>query len=313
MNNFKKTLISSLALILSLFGVANPVMADNNQSTLTVSPPHQQIILIPGETYEGSIRVSTPNEATTDLVYSVSINPFNQVAGSENSDEDNYSSVDTEMETNYNQIINWIILGKKGGSVPPNSSDTIPFTIIVPEDAPAGGQYAAIMVQDDTDRGNPDGNIMIESKTRIAAIIYAEVVGETRNEGSILENKIPSFLLSNTLDAFSSIKNDGNVHTNASYILQVYPLFSNDPICDNEEKPTTSLIMPETSKSHSETCNLPSIGFFRAKQTVKIFGEISIVEKTVIVCPLWLIFIVLFFIAFIIIWLVSRIKARKNK
>lgn len=35
-------------------------------------------------------------------------------------------------------------------------------------------------------------------------IVYAEVAGETRNEGVVLENDIPSFLISNTLEATSA-------------------------------------------------------------------------------------------------------------
>ena len=70
--------------------------------------------------------------------------------------------------------------------------------------------------------------------------------------------------------------------------------------------------MPETERYHTETCNLPPIGLFRAKQTVKIFGEESIVEKTVIVCPLWLIFVILFVVIALIIWIIIRMKSRKK-
>ena len=69
--------------------------------------------------------------------------------------------------------------------------------------------------------------------------------------------------------------------------------------------------MPKTTKYHEEGCRLPLVGIFRAKQTVKIFGEISIVEKTVIVCPIWLLFVIIFAIAAIIIYIVA--KARKRK
>ena len=95
-------------------------------------------------------------------------------------------------------------------------------------------------------------------------------------------------------------------------MLQVWPLFSDEEICTNEEQPETSLILPETERYHAQSCALPSVGIFKAKQTVKIFGEESIVEKMVIVCPIWLLFIIFFVIAAIIIWIVVRVQKRNR-
>lgn len=296
--------------LLSLLNKAN-VMANNYSSSLTVSPPNQEIILLPGETYEGSITVSNSNEAENNLDYSVSIESFSQKQADGSADD--YGTVDTETISSYNQMIEWISLGKKNGTIKPNESDTIPFTIVVPENAPAGGQYASIAIQDDTKRGDENGNVTIESKTRILSIIYAEIAGKTKELGSVTENSIPSILLSNSLEATSVVKNDGNIHTNASYILQVWPLFSNEEICTNEEEPNKSLIIPETEKLHVEQCNLPSVGIFRVKQTVKIFDEESIIEKTIIYCPLWLMFIIIFAIIALIIWLIMKARSHKSK
>ncbi|MBR0372847.1 hypothetical protein IJH72_02835 [Candidatus Saccharibacteria bacterium] len=286
------------------------VMAEDVDSSLTVSPPNQEIILMPGETYEGTIVVSNSNEAKNDLDYSVSIGSFSQKQNNDSIDD--YGTVDTEAITSYNQMMEWITLGKESGTVAPNQSDSIPFVITVPSDAPAGGQYATILVQDDSSQGDPEGNVKIESKTRIASIIYAEVTGETKEVGSISENNVPSFLFTNKLSATSVVRNDGNVHTNAKYILQVWPLFGDEEICTNEEKPSESLVMPETEKFHAEECDLPSIGIFRAKQTVKIFGEESVLEKTVVVCPLWLLFLIIFAIILIVMWLIMKSRTRKK-
>ena len=92
----------------------------------------------------------------------------------------------------------------------------------------------------------------------------------------------------------------------------MWPLFSDEEICTNEEDPYTTLILPESEMYHVENCDLPMVGIFRAKQTVKIFGETSIVEKTVIVCPLWLLFIIIFAVTMLIIWLVMRSRARRE-
>lgn len=280
--------------------------------TMTVSPPSQKIVLTPGEEFEGTILVSNSTDATRDLIYSVTVGSFS--LREDESGKADYDNVDVETITSYNQIMNWIILGKTEGTVGANEVDTVPFIIKVPKDAPAGGQYATIVIQDDTKKDEEDdGNVTVQSVFRFAANIFAEVTGKTRDEGSIPENDIPAFSLDNTLNASSTVHNSGNVHTDAQYILQVWPLFSDEEICTNEEEPSTSFIMPGTEKYHVESCTLPAIGIFKAKQIVKIFNETSIFERMVIVCPLWLLFLIVFGITALIIYYIARVKARKNE
>lgn len=296
-----------------LFGAMNVSAVDwDGGVVMTISPPRQDIVLVPGEVYEGTLLVSNSANASKDLKYSATIGSFG-LDKDENGNTD-YNSTDVDTITEYNQIMEWMKLDKDHGSVAPNSTDTITFTITVPEDAPAGGQYATIIVQDDTEKDSgAEGNIVIENVVRFAASIIANVAGETRNEGAILENNIPAFMFNNKLAATSTVQNTGNVHTKASYVLQVWPLIGDEEICTNEEKPTEHTVMPGTERINAEECNLPMIGIFRVKQTVKIFGETSVAERMVVVCPLWLLFIIIFAIVALVIWLVTKSRSRKTR
>ena len=267
---------------------------------------------MPGETFEGTIQVSNSANAEKNLEYSATIGSFG--LGKDENGNIDYNDTDVDTVTSYNQIMDWITLGKNHGSVAPNTTDTVPFTITVPEDAPAGGQYATIIFQNDT-KGDDEakGNVMIENIVRFASSIIAEVAGETRSEGEIIENTIPAFLLDNKLATAATVKNNGNVHTDASFTLQVWPLFGDEEICTNEEEPTTKMVMPGKERMHSEECGLPSFGIFRVKQTVKIFGETSVAERVVVVCPLWLLFIIVFAIVALVIWIVMKGRARKTR
>ena len=296
------------------FNLLMPVYAENEHigtSAIAVSPMYQRVILTPGEKYEGVIKVSNPATSTIDLEYKVSIGSFSQHASEDSIDD--YGEVDIETVNNYNQIVNWVKLSNDTGVVEPNGTNVVNFVINVPKDAPAGGQYASLLVmRTNNQESTGSGNVSVQDQAQIASVIYAEVAGQTIRKGAILENNIPSFLLSSPLKVSSMVRNDGNVHTDAEYILQVWPLFSDEEICTNEENAFTTLVMPETELYHQETCNLPMFGIFRAKQTVRIFGEESIVEKTIIICPLWLILIALFAIVGIIVWIVIRIKMRRK-
>ncbi len=297
------------AIIAGFFGLASSgnIFAT---STMNVSPMADSIILAPGERYDGYFNISNPNDAEANLEFITSVGSFSQ--GKDEKTGDDYGSVDVEATSSYNQIKDWIEVITESGSVSPNETQQIHYIINVPNDAPAGGQYATILVRDNSDKNQGGEGIAIVENRQIAYIIYAEIAGETREEGQILQNSIPSFSLNNELSATSMVKNDGNIHTDAEYTLQVWPLFSNEELCTNEENPDKSLVMPETNRYHSQTCSLPLVGIFRAKQVVKIFGEISVVEKNLIVCPIWLLAIIIFAIISIIIYLVAKSKNRKK-
>ena len=296
--------------VCSCFGTLSGfAFADSN--SMTVSPPYQKMILNPGEVYKNSLSVFNASNSTRDLRYSVKVGSFSYTKNEDSKDD--YGSLNHINVSSYNQIMDWIKLDNEGGTVAPGQTVSVGYSINVPEDAPGGGQYATIIVVDETASGLPgQGNISIDQKFQFASIIYAEVSGETRKEGVISDNSMPSFLLNGPLTAESMVKNNGNVHTDAEYTFQVWPLFSDEELCTNEEKPETSLVLPDTEKYHAQSCDLPSFGIFKAKQTVSLFGETSIVERTVIVCPLWLLFVILFAIVALVIWIFMRVRKRKG-
>ncbi|MBR2578772.1 MAG: hypothetical protein IKE41_01365, partial [Clostridia bacterium] len=259
-----------------------------------------------------SLKISNSNDNKNDLKYSASIGSFSQVKDGKSKDD--YGSVDHISRSNYNQIMDWIELDKETGTVAPNSTDVLSYKINVPKDAPAGGQYATIIIRDETVNSDEDsGNVAIQNVMQFGSIIYAEVTGETREAGAILENNVPMISFGSPSMVSSIVKNDGNVHTDAEYTLQIYPLFSDKEVYSNEEEPMTSLILPESERYNALTWDeAPMVGIFKVRQTVKIFGDTSVVEKIVIICPLWLLFIIVIAIALIIFWLVSKSKKRQK-
>ena len=199
MKRISKLFVAFGVLLASFVGISNTFAdMDGMDTVMTISPPKQRIVLTPGEDFEGSISVSSSSTAKNGLKYSVTVGAFSLVT-----DEDgnvDYNDVDVDTVTSYNQIMEWIELKKDKGEVEIGGMDTIPFTIHVPENAPAGGQYATIIVQNDTGIDNAGGQgVSIESQVRFASNIFAEVTGETEEKGTIIENNIPSFLLSNQL------------------------------------------------------------------------------------------------------------------
>ena len=286
------------------------VYAEGAESSLTFGPTSQRISLKPGETYRSSVIVSNPAMSENDLKFQLYVAPYSVA-------NDDYDPVFDKVGA-YTQIVDWITLDKTEGTLKPNDNMEIGFTVKVPEDVPAGGQYAAIVAQDVTsfDSANNNG-VQISGISAVASVVVADVAGQTREYGEVFENNMPTFVMSAPFVASAGVKNTGNVHTDAKSVLQVWPLFSDEEIYTNEESEDNGkLILPDTTRYFFNTWeDVPAIGIFRAKQTVTIFGETSVNEKIIVICPLWLLFIVIFLIALLLIWFVTIIvrKVRKSK
>lgn len=313
----KKLLGYTFATILSValgfaFVSGSSVYAEESNITsnapyIGISPYKTTMELEPGNTYTGKFRVSNVGEVP--FSYSVSVAPY-QVT------DENYTA-DFLTMNDYTRIVNWVTFdeGDLTGRLEPHSaSDYITYTVTVPSDIPAGSQFAIIKATVINDPSESQG-FTIQNKTSAGMILYSTVKGgNARRSAKIIENKVPSFLSAGPLNATSLIENNGNVYAEAEYTLRVTSLFSDDPIYTNEndEEGTTSVLLPETKRFRTQTWqNVPMLGIFKVKQTIKIFDEYSEVEKIVFVCPFWLIVAVIIAIICLVIWLRARNKARK--
>lgn len=300
----KKSWLLAVAMAFAAATVAVPaVMAEEEQMYgFSMSPMDQQIVLMPGDSYESSLRVTNPGTHTTDLDYEVNVEPFYR--------NDDATAI-FENIGGRGEMANWItITSHQTGHLSPNETDEVTFRIDVPEDAPAGGQYASVIVSSSS---SANDDAMIKETRRIGHLIYAEISGETVREGEIMNLNVPAFLLSGNITGSVSIKNTGNTHGVGTYKLQVFPLFSDEEVYTNEESPEQHLILPDQTL-YTETAweNTPAVGIFNVVYTAEFAGKTVQVSKMVIKCPVILLFIIIFAIIAIIIYFVMRAKNRKN-
>ncbi|MBQ5812250.1 hypothetical protein IIW29_01580 [Candidatus Saccharibacteria bacterium] len=279
----------------------------DEQHIFTLTPMNQDIDLEAGQTYSGSITVVNPSDATTDFSYKVSVSPFNMVG-------EEYT-VDLATEYNRSMITKWITIENSSGTLKPNESGEIKFTIKVPEDAPAGGQYAAIIVTSDNASSGDEG-LSVQSVLEMASIIYGRVAGETTHGGEILENKIPSFAVTTPVVLEAKIRNDGNVHDYANYTITVTDFFTGNVILPTEENDGhySEVIMPEsTYHSQREINNLPAVGVVKVTQTIRFNGVPSTAESTIIICPIWFMALILLTISAIVATIVAIVKKNRKR
>lgn len=301
----KKTLILFSLLTITFANVALASTTHAEEGTrqgFSMTPMKQQAIITPGETFNGSFTIFNPASNQKDFPYSVSIKSFYV--------DNDYNTVFDQKET-FNQITDWITIDSPlTGTLASNEKTEIYYTIDVPATAPAGGQYAAIVVTSNNDVTS-NGSAIIE-KTAIAHTIFAEITGSTTHSGEIIGATVPSFLLSGNISGESTVKNTGNTHGIATYKMQVFPLFSGEEVYTNVESPETHIVLPNRSFYNKiEWANTPAFGIFNVKYSVEFEGIVTEVSKMVIICPVWLIIVLLIVIAGIVIGAVTFVRKKR--
>ena len=295
-HKIKTAITSFIATILAAIAIHVPAYAES----ITMSPMNQRVVITPGDSYSSSFTISNPGTATTPINYDLAIQSFYV--------DENYNSVFGEPGK-FSEITEWITIDSpESGSLAPNEAHEINFTIHVPEDAPSGGQYAAIIAS----IKSPEtvSGTSIQELPSVAHIIFAEITGETIKQGEITGAEVPSFLLSGNITASSTIKNTGNVHGTATYTLKVTPAFGGDDIYNNEENPEIRTIVPDRTFYNEITVDkTPTMGLFNVVYTVSFEGVTTEVSKLVIICPIWLLFILALVIIGIIISIIFFLRA----
>ena len=311
-----KTILATLTVVASAFVsffFAEETYADTAIKGFLVSPMRQQIILTPGETTKLTVTVSNPNDSKSAIDYEAFITNYTPAASTSES-----SFSDTEYNI-YSDIVDWVTIENSEGTVSPNEQETVVVTISVPEDAHAGGQYFVVNVKEKEDESElEEDGFMIKESYVINSEVYVTVTGDTKNTGTISNLSLPTILFKGNLSGSATVTNTGNVHSDATYTLQVFPLFSDEEVYTNEESPASAIILPSQTYTRSVTWkSTPKFGLYRVRFTVAFADQESVTEKLVLVCPMWFLLIILFVIVLLILWLVSSKKekstAKKSK
>lgn len=267
--------------------------------------------LEPGKSYTGSVTVVNPAVATEELHYKVEVVPY--------SVQENGYDADFATELGRTQLAKWITVEESKGTLAPNKTAEVNFTVNVPENVPAGGQYAAIVVRKDSDVTQDEAQgMMVKSVYEMASLIYAEVAGETVHAGEVLENEIPMFVTGAPITLRALITNEGNTHEQLAIITKATDVFTGRVILEGD-KARTELIMPESKRYLEEEVrdDLPVLGMVHVEQKLYYNGQSYDAVRDVIICPVWFIGLVVFVIVMLVSLVVhlirKRVKKRKKK
>lgn len=282
--------------VLILFGlITGQVHADAEKKVvLQISPVKQSLELKAGNTYHGYFFVQ--NVGDLKFSYEISATPYSVI-------NENYDP-DYVKESSQTQIVGWITLEKNSGELLPGGTHKIDYVIDVPEDAPAGGQYAALMTK--TADGNQEG-ATVQIINRVGMLLYANVEGETVERGRVIDLKIDKLLLNPPLAFSALVENTGNVDFSALMKMEIVNALTGEVVYDNWDGPDERVVLPGTSRlSVLEWPETPRLGIFKVRTEVSALDDVQSLEQTVLVCPLWLLLMGCFWIVLGVMLLVLR-------
>jgi len=325
------------ALVLGLFTTTPVAALEAGDLVMSISPSEQVIDLEPGQKYHGSVTVTNVGRLAFD---------FTLKAAPYHVNDDNYDP-DFSTDSSYTNLKNWLRFPKSVYRLDPGQSVDAEFIVDVPADAPNGGQYAAIMIQnsavnpadqeDPADQNDPTGqdeaagqnaasNSPLNLQVRAAAVLYGHVQGgELREAAELTNHSLPGFILGDTFSAAATIENSGNVDFYACQTLSVRNFFTNNEILQpgeaGDESPFTEtlIVLPGTSRTSVLNWHLPDtgtfpIGLYRVTQTVVFLDQTHTFDTLLFVCPVWLALILLFLIILLVVWLILGLaKHHKTK
>ena len=312
------------AVLLSLGIIATPlassVYAEGEETTessdtleiapqINVSPSTASVALKPGAVVDYSLVVTNDNAESLDItVYAA---PYSI----QNEDYD----VDFEKETSRTQLSRWISFIKADGSttdkyqatIAGNSKSYINYRVTIPEDLPAGGQYATIFIQTNEASVEPLESSGIQAIPRVGVVIYGRNTGGENNESAeITDVSIPLFLLNGPVYASALVKNTGNTDIEVKYDFTITSIVGTELYHSEGTDP----IIPDASRrERQEWANTQPMGIFNVKYRIEVLGEVQETTKLVIILPAYMIVIAFFVLTLLTIWIIILIRKRRER
>jgi hypothetical protein len=276
---------------------------------VTVSPAEQRTALTPGKTTTGSLMLvnASDTETTTIHVYAT---PFY-------SSGDDYSTTDFAASNLYTQMVGWVEFSKTTYVLKPRQQVNLDFKVTTPNDAPPGGQYAAIMCEL-VPKDQALGGSGAKTVRRVASLLYGQVAGDVNEAGSVVAQSIPWFVPEGALNTDYAVQNTGNVDFNVMGHLSATPVlfgtaYDSGGASSADFTAGSYDVLPQTTRTCSQTWQQPAWGLYTVSQSVVLMGQPSAVSHLCLICPVWLLVLICVIVLLVILLIIFLIVRHRHK
>jgi len=287
---------------------------------ITIVPSFFDVNLNPGETWKSFVRVVNPNQFNV----SASVSVVGMDPGKEGADI--FTPIDKKnTELLSSTLSEWVDVVEVASPILRGRSTDIPFSIKVPQDAPPGGHYAALLISVVPSENISSGQIAVRNS--ITSLMFVRVAGHVYEEAVVSEFSSSKKMYTNTDVEFAlSLRNTGNVHIAPKGFIAIYDILGREkktiPVVEGND--TDTYIFPRTDKRFVKTWNWREgihVGLYRAVAYVSLGGvEKKTITKSIYIWvipvkeALGILFIMIFGIfcmAIMARWYVQRLLSRE--
>ncbi len=200
----RTTHISRIFIVVCIFFMHATSVGAQSQS-LSVTPPLFQLSVSPGNVWQSSVKVVNSNPYPITVYAEV----VNFVASGE-AGQGRFFPIEGDTDDK-ETFAEWIEIAKIPHTIAAEQSEDIPFVIAVPENAPPGGHYAAILIS--TQPVASEGASLVQTVQSVSSLFFLRIEGDVEEIGMVREFR--------ALDAFVGVpdvtlslrfENKGNVH-----------------------------------------------------------------------------------------------------
>ncbi|MCA9363113.1 LytR C-terminal domain-containing protein [Candidatus Kaiserbacteria bacterium] len=134
----------------------------------------------------------------------------------------------SEDESQGKTLAEWIKPQMTSVVIPPEKTVEIPFGIAVPEDAPPGGHFAAILIGTKPPKEQA-GSSQVETSQVVTSLVFLRVTGDIIENGSIREFRATKSLVEKPeVDFELRFQNEGNVHILPQGDIKIYNMWGQE-------------------------------------------------------------------------------------
>ncbi len=281
--------------------MVSPTASAVEKSGIAVQPGNLSLgRLNPGDTKQASYALT--NIGDNEVTVKVYAEPYT-VKGEEY--ERSYGS-----SSAYTKISDWVQVNQTEYHLAKNETVEVFFTVNIPKDVPAGGQYAMLINEIVQKQEDQTGTVGIVSSKRVGVALSAIINGETREEGKLLTQRTALFQPNSPLKGTLRIQNTGNIDFDVSAKMTVRSWIGGglkyqlDNVSYN--------ILPDTTRQINLEWQNASIGIYTVSLESSFLGKTAKTEHMVIVIPFWYVVTVAILIIIVVIYLVRKTGAKKD-
>jgi len=173
---------------------------------LSVSPTLFDMTAGPTQEWSSTIRVINANEFPLQI--------YTDIVNFEPTGESGQGSLVPVMTDQVDgaTLAQWITIDQEAVLIPAEQTVSIPFTITVPEEAPPGGHFAAILIGTRS-FGDSPGAAQVETSQVVTSLVFLRVAGDIVEAGQIRDFTTSRLITeSPEMDFSIRFENTGNVH-----------------------------------------------------------------------------------------------------